>query len=79
MAKRKTKSKSKPEKNFMPGWSDCGDLSQLELDTAELFPTLDAAKKYIESAISKGDYSAGLTYFIVQIVAKSRPPKTLTW
>lgn len=62
----------KASKKFIVGWSDCGDLSQLEVNDCDTFSTILAAQKYIDESIASGDYNADITYFVLGIVARGK-------
>lgn len=80
-AKKAKKAKKADDKNeFLVGWSECGDLSQLTIDYDEKgFASLEAAKKHIDNNVANGNYGSEYTYFVIQVVAKSKTPEKVVW
>lgn len=71
MAVKKAKKKAVP-KPFYVGWTECGGISQLEMDT-ESFSTAEEARAFIDKELEAGNYGYDITYVIVQIVDVGKP------
>lgn len=79
MAKKKAKRKA-PEKKFMWGWSDCGKLEQFaHMGGGNMSATEDASRKSVERAVKNGDIDGGATFYVMQVVAKSKSRTKVEW
>jgi len=79
-AKKTTKAKAKPL-SFIPCYSDCGSVSQLEAWGSRAYPTLDAAKKAIQEELHtdpSGD-DEDASWVIVQIVEVGKTSNKVNW
>ena len=78
MAKKAKAKKKAAPKRFLIATSDCGSLSQLEIDTYHQFASAADAKASIKKSLEDGDWGTGITFFVIEVVAKG-VASNVTW
>lgn len=79
MAKAKAKKKAATRK-FYIGYSECGDISQFEVEhDYGPFASAEAAKNKIDKEIASGEWSIETTYHVFEIIHTGKPSGILNW
>lgn len=76
---RAKKKVGNPDKGkFVVGWSECGELSQLEVGCEDGYDTLAKAQNSVNESIDSGEFNTDCTYYILKVEAVSKKT-SVTW